>query len=307
MIEIYADEFKRASQTLIDNMLNGGVTAGSDYYRAVVPILELLSGVCPERTEFVAWAAEYYHLDGNMRRAGELYKRVLEQSPLQEPDDLEISRIRKFCPTLLTTPQECFPLKDVAAVHHPTLPIIGYHLFWEDDYDFPDDYEPCDHEEVWVEYNPEDEVVTKVLTFFHSSVIESQAAVQEAKENGGRPVIRIEWGKHGSLLKGWESLTIPLKEVSAMDWLLETYAHVKAGGRVPDHPLKKHWPKGFEGTFADYTDFSVPVDPLHYLARKPLLFKTEWVNAVLFIHGLLYNFHPKMEWPERFQRLSQTK
>ncbi|MFD0694680.1 hypothetical protein ACFQZT_11300 [Paenibacillus sp. GCM10027628] len=307
MIEIYADEWRRASQTLVDNMLNGGVTAGSDYYRAVVPMLEFLSGVCPERTEFAVWAAEYYHLDGNLRRAGELYKRVLEQTPLQDLDDLEISRIRKFCPVLLTTPQECFPLKDVAAVHHPTLPLIGYHLFWEDDYDFPDDYEPCDHEEVWVEYDPEDEVVTKVLTFFHSSVIESQTAVQEARENGGRPIIRIEWGKHGSLLKGWETLTIPLKGVSAMDWLLETYAHVKAGGRLPDHPLKRHWPKGFAGTFADYIDFSVPVDPLHYLARKPLLFKTEWVNAVLFIHGILYNFHPKMEWPERFGRLSQTK
>jgi hypothetical protein len=24
------------------------------------------------------------------------------------------------------------------------------------------------------------------------------------------------------------------------------------------------------------------------------------VNAVIFTHALLYNFHPKMEWPDRF-------
>jgi hypothetical protein len=306
VIEIYADELKRASQTLIAKMLSGEVTAGSDYYRAVVPMLELLRGVCPERVEFAAWEAEYYHLDGNLRRAGELYKRVLELVPPQELTETDVSRMRKFCPLLLTTPQECFPLKDVAVVHHPSRPLIGYHLFWEDDYDFPDDYEPCDHEEIWVEYDPQEEVVTNVLTFFHSSVIESQAAAAEARKNDGRPIIRIEWGKHGSLLIGWETMKIPLKEVSVADWLKETYEHVKAGGRVPDHPLKRHWPKGFAGTFEDYTDFSVPVDPLHYLERKPLFFKSLWVNAVLFTHGLLYNFHPKMEWPERFQRLSRA-
>jgi hypothetical protein len=306
MIEIYADEFKQVSQTLIAKMLSGDVTAGSDYYQAVIPMLELLRKVCPERTKFSAWQAEILHLDGNLRRAGELYKRVLELAPAEEPNDRDISYIRKFCPILLTTPLECFPLKDVAAVHHPTRPLIGYHLFWEDDYDFPDDYEPCDHEEIWVEYDPQTEVVTNVLTFFHSSVIESNAAVQEAKDNGHRPIIRIEWGKHGSLLKDWEDLIIPFKEVSVTDWLNETYEHVKAGGRVPDHPLKKHWPKGFAGTFEDYINFSVPVDPLNYLERKPLMFKSLWVNAILFTHGLLYNFHPKMEWPERFQRLSNS-
>lgn len=51
----------------------------------------------------------------------------------------------------------------------------------------------CDHEEIWVAYDPHTEAVTNVLTFFHSSVIESQAAVQEAKENDGRPIVRIEW------------------------------------------------------------------------------------------------------------------
>ncbi|KRE34122.1 hypothetical protein [Paenibacillus sp. Soil724D2] len=303
MIEIYAHEFKLASETLAAKMLSGEVKAGSAYYQAILPLLELLQQVCPEQSEYSAWRAEYFHLDGNLRRAGEQYKRTLELAPPEPLEEREIRFIRKFCPMLLTTPLECFPLKDVAAVHHPTLPLIGYHLFWEDDYDFPDDYEPCDHEEIWVEYDPHTEAVTNVLTFFHSSVIESQAAVQEAHENDGRPIVRIEWGKHGSLLKGWENLVIPMKEVTAMEWLQETFEQVKAGGRVPDHPLKRHWPKGFEGGFEDFTNFSVPVDPLQFLNQKPLLFKSLWVNAIIYTEGLLYNFHPKMEWPQRFQRI----
>jgi hypothetical protein len=31
-----------------------------------------------------------------------------------------------------------------------------------------------------------------------------------------------------------------------------------------------------------------------------LMFKSRWVNAIIFTQGLLYNFHPKIEWPERF-------
>ncbi|MFC5648837.1 hypothetical protein ACFPYJ_06785 [Paenibacillus solisilvae] len=301
MIEIYAHEFQRISETLISKIQSGDVKADSGYYHAVIPVLELLQQVCPEQTEFTAWRAEYHHLDGNLRRAGEQFKLTLELAPAQPLEDHEIRLMRQFCPILLTTPLECFPLKDVAAVHHPTLPLIGYHLFWEDDYDFPDDYEPCDHEEIWVAYDPRTESITNVLTFFHSTVIESQAAVQEAQENGGRPLVRIEWGKHGSLLKGWEKLMIPLKEITGMEWMQETFELVKRGGRVPDHPLKRHWPKGFEGSFEDYTDFSVPVDPLTFFDQKPLFFKSLWVNAILFTEGLLYNFHPKMEWPERFQ------
>lgn len=303
MIEIYAHEFETASRALIAKMRNGEVTADSAYYRAAVPLLALLRQASPDRAEYAAWEAEYYHLDGNLRRAGELYKRALEIAPARTPTEQEMRRMRKFCPLLLTTPLECFPLKDFAAVHHPSLPLIGYHLFWEDDYDFPDDYEPCDHEEVWVEYDPEEEVVTKVMTFFHSSVIESPEAAEEARAGGQRPVVRIEWGKHGSLLKGWENLVIPLKNVPASEWLKQTYEHVRAGGRMPDHPLKRHWPKRFEGTFEQYTDFSVPVDPISLLDRKPLLFTSLWVNATLFTQGLLYNFHPKMEWPERFRKI----
>jgi hypothetical protein len=299
MIEIYAHEYREISRKLVEKILNGEIS-GEAYYQAIVPLLDLLQQADPENPEFIAKHAEFYHLDGNLRRAGKLYRKVLELAPPESLKKEELDAIRQYCPILLTTPKECFPLKDVIAIHHPSRPLIGYHLFWEDDYDFPDDYEPCDHEEVWVEYDPLTETVTNVMTFFHSSVIQSKAAAVEAGENGNRPIIRIEWGKHGSLLKGWEEIIIPMKEISATDWLKETYEHVKIGGRVSKHPLKRFWPDGFEGTFEEYTDFSVTVDPLSLLDQKPLMFKTLWANALIFTQGLLYNFHPKMEWPERF-------
>ncbi|WP_028403042.1 hypothetical protein [Ectobacillus panaciterrae] len=299
MIDIYTSELRKAGEALLEQVRDGKVE-NKDYFHLGVELLEILQHTKPEQMEYVNMQAEYYHLDGNLRRAGEKYRRVLEIDPVQECTEEDIRRIKKFCPILMTTPKECFPLKDVVAIHHPTKPLIGYHLFWEDDYDFPDDYEPCDHEELWIEYNPTQDVITKVMTFFHSRVLESTLAVEEAHENGQRPIIRIEWGKHGSLLAGWKDMQEPLTRVSLEEWITKTYEHVKAGGRVSTHPLKKYWPKGFDGTFAEYIDFSISVDPLSFLKKKPYMFKTKWVNASIFTQCLLYNFHPKMEWPDRF-------
>jgi hypothetical protein len=306
MIDIYTDELARGNKELI-KLVTAGIISDTEYYQFAINQLELLKKACPDQLQYISWQAEYYHLDGNLRRAGEQYRSLLEKDPVEPLAKHETRLIKKFCPVLKTTPQECFPLKDVAAIHHPTKPLIGYHLFWEDDYDFPDDYEPCDHEEIWVEYDREQETVTNVMAFFHSRVIQSDAAVKEAWESEQRPIVRVEWGKHGSLLNGWEQMTEPLTGVPLQEWLEQTYQHVKVGGRVPSHPLKRFWPKGFEGTFEQYTDFSVTVDPLTWLERKPLMFKSRWANAVLFTECLLYNFHPKMEWPERFFSLKTLR
>lgn len=302
MIDIYMREFAEGNRELIELVKNGRIS-NADYYEFAIHQLELLKKIHPENVQYVAWQAEYYHLDGNLRRAGDQYRRVLEMDPPVSLTEDEVRLIRKFCPILLTNPQECFPLKDFVAVHHPTKPLIGYHLFWEDDFDFPDDYEPCDHEEVWIQYDPQQEVVTKVMAFFHSRVIQSETAVEEARDNQQRAKIRIEWGKHGALLTGWEEMNEPLTGVSLLEWMRVTYDHVCSGGRVPHHPLKRFWPAGFEGTFEEYVEFSEAVDPLAYLDRKPLMFKSRWVNAILYTQCLLYNFHPKMEWPERFNEV----
>lgn len=299
MIDTFLFEFKRRNEEIMSSTREGRISS-VDFYHLAIAQLELLKKADPDNVLHISRQAEFYHLDGYLRKAGELYRCVLEMDPIILLTEEEKRLVEKFCPILLVNPKEYFLLKDVVAVHHPSKPLIGYHLFWEDDYDFPDDYEPCDHEEIWVEYDSEKEEVINVLCWFHSRVLESKAAVIEARRNQQRAIIRIEWGKHGSLLCGWENMHEPLTGVSIPQWLRETYEHVKEGGRVPFHPLKRFWPKGFEGTFEEYIDFSVPIDPLEWLLQKPLMFKTRWVNAVIFTHALLYNFHPKMEWPDRF-------
>lgn len=299
MIEIYTKELASANEELME-LVRAGKISNTEYYQLSIHQLELLKKACPENLQFPSWQAEYYHLDGNLRRAGEQYRSVLDRDPLIQLTETDIRLIQKFCPILQTNPQECFALKDFVAIHHPSLPLIGYHLFWEDDYDFPDDCEPCDHEEIWIEYDPTQEIVTRVMSFFHSRVIQSEEAIAEARNNDQRAIISVEWGKHGSLLKGWEDMSEPLTGVSLLEWMQLTYDHVSSGGRVSTHPLKRFWPERFEGTFEEYTDFSVTVDPLQWLQKKPLMFKSRWANAVLHTYCLLYNFHPKMEWPERF-------
>ena len=300
MIDTFLAEFAERNDRLIDRVKRGDI-AHEDFYALAVAQLELMKRADPANPEHASRQAEFYHLGGHLRQAGACYRGVFEIEPLMPLSEKETASIRKFCPQLMINPRECFPLKDVVAIHHPDLPLIGYHLFWEDDYDFPDDYEPCDHEEIWVEYDPLEEKVVHVMCWFHSRVIQSEEAAEEARLNGQRPIVRIEWGKHGSLLCGWERMSEPLTQKPLKEWLRETYERVKAGGRLPDHPLKRFWPAGFDGTFEDYIDFSVPVDPLEWLRKKPLLFKTRWVNAAIFTHALLYNFHPKMEWPNRFR------
>jgi hypothetical protein len=299
LIDTFLYEWKKRNGEITE-LIKEERISGADFYQLAISQLEFLTKADPNNVSYVSQLAEFLHLDGHVRKAGEQYRKVLEMDPLLPLTEMEERLIQKFCPILLINPKECFPLKDVVAVHHPAKPVIGYHLFWEDDYDFPDDYEPCDHEEVWIEYDPKTEVVTNVMCWFHSRVLKSEDAVKEAHNNQQRAIIRIEWGKHGSLLCGWENMKEPLTGVTLPDWLKETYEHVKKGGRVPSHPLKRFWPKGFEGTFEEYIDFSIKVDPLEWLNKKPLMYKTRWVNAVIFTQCLLYNFHPKMEWPDRF-------
>ncbi|TBL75339.1 hypothetical protein [Paenibacillus thalictri] len=300
MINTFLKEYRQYNEALEHAMHDGRVTT-AEYARLAAGLLELLAKAEPEHVLYKSRLGECHHLDGYLRKAGEAYSQVLEQDPPLPVTEDDIRLMKRFCPVLLTQADEPFPLKDIVAIHHPELPIIGYHLFWEDDYDFPDDHEPCDHEEVWISYDPASESVTGVLCWFHSRVLSSESGVEEANQNGGRAVIRIEWGKHGSLLHGWEHMRVPLTGQTILEWLGDTYEQVKNGGRKPEHPLKKLWPSGFAGSWEQYTDFSVCVDPVERLDRKPLFFKTRWANAVMFIQAIHYNFHPKMEWPARFQ------
>jgi len=259
---------------------------------------QLISRQYPTDPKPLVRMAEAHHLKGDLRTALHYYRKALELDPPRPLTDMEQHHILRFAPILQTNRAECFALLDVVAVHHPSKPLIGFHLFWEDDYDYPDDFEPCDHEQVWIAYDPLHGAVTGVWSFFHSLILTTSEAVTEANENEGKAVIRVEWGKHGSLLKGWEKVNEPNTGRTLMQVMEKHFHEVSQGGRAKDHPLKRWWPERFEGTFRDYLDFSNTLDTGSVLAAKRKMCKAAWSNAVLQRDFLPYNFHPKFDWPD---------
>ena len=273
----------------------------------VVTLLALVVGcarnVGRQMSENVATAkakngqAVAHHLESRLKDARQFYAEVLQLDPPRQPTAEELERARKYAPLLHTTPAEPLPLKDVVVIIHPERPIIAYHLFWEDDIDFPDDSEPCDHEEVWVSYAPEGGEVTGVYTWYHSHLVTSQAAADVANRPGGRPVVYVEWGKHGSLLDGWQDMTVD--GVSILKKMRRTHERLHTQGhRLVDDPRARNWPRMFEGTWEDYVDFSCPVDPVEWIEQENMVMVGRWGNAIINQYFLLYNFHPKWEWPD---------
>jgi len=234
------------------------------------------------------------HLEGRLREAGDLYAQVLAADPPQEAPADERNRAFRFAPRLFTTPTEPFALMDVVAILHPEQPLIAYHLFWEDDIDYPDDQEPCDHEVVWVAYDPAQDELTAVYTYYHGRILSNPVALTKATEHDSRPWIGIQWGKHGSLPYGWESLHGGEVRYN----MRRTYRRLSTKGhRLRDHPLATDWPVTFDGTWEDFVDFSRPLESRDWLSKDRRVWVSRWGNAVLDQYVLRYNFHPKPDWP----------
>jgi len=249
----------------------------------------------PEELTALNERAVALHRERRLKEASALYTQVLKLNPPREPTAEERALALRHAPRLFTTPTEFFPLKDFAAVLHPEQPIIAYHMFWEDDIDYPDDNDPCDHEVMWVEYDAASGEVTGVYAYYHGDILSSKEAVADANAHQGRPWIGVQWGKHGLLVKGWEKLW------AGSIWadMKKTYyrLHIR-GRRLLDHPLARDWPRTFEGSWGDFVDFSQPVEPQEWLEAKGMIMVSRWSNAVIDQYFLRYNFYPKPEWPE---------
>lgn len=232
------------------------------------------------------------HRKRNIGDASALYGRVLEAEPPATPTAGQRALVLRFAPRLFHVAGEFFPLKDFAAILHPEKPIIAYHLFWEDDIGYPADNEPCDHEVVWVEYDPATRRVTRVTTYFHGKIISTGAAAEEANAHEGRPWIGVEWGYHGSL--PWRSFggAIPAVDTTLRQhW---AFAHDK---HFPLHPLGRGWPREYAGDYAAFLTFSVANDPVPLLREREMIHVSAWANATLNRRCLRYNFAAKTEWP----------
>src|SRR5262245_9992756 len=255
-----------------------------------------------------------FHLRRCLDDASREYARAL---PLDPPRDLTPDQwqlVRRFAPRIYTTPTEIFPLKDFAVILHPTSRQIAYHFFWEDDIDFPEDNDPCDHELIWVQYSSDQKSIEKIWTYFHGRILEGgEAALSDARRYAMRPRIDVQWGKHGSLPIGWEEMQItadqgdaekkyyPLdRPITLLQYNEGTYRKLSTEGRrLADHPLgvRLGWPQKFNGRWEDFVNFSRLVEPLRTLDKTKMAKVSRWSSATINRYFLTYNFRPKTEWP----------
>ena len=253
-----------------------------------------------------------YHLRRCLDDASREYARALELDPPRELNAEEWRLVRRFAPRLYATPSEFFPLKDFAVILHPAERLIAYHFFWEDDIDFPEDNDPCDHELIWVKYSADKNSIENVLTYFHGRILEGgEAAIDDARAHGMRPRVNIQWGKHGSLPAGWEKAPIvanpgdaekkyyPLDQTITLKQYQEgTFRKLsEEGRRLADHPLGVGWPRKFNGKWEDFVNFSRFIEPMRLLDRKKMARVSRWNSATINQYFLTYNFRPKTEWP----------
>jgi hypothetical protein len=230
---------------------------------------------------------ERAHGERRLAEASRHYAQTLALDPPAVASEAELDRARALAPELLLHAREPFALRDIAVVVHPERPWVGYHLFWEDDIDFPEDNDPCDHEVIWVEYDPATGRAVSVHTYFHGEVL-SQAL------DGARARVGVEWGKHGSV-----PLDAAGRASAATGPLRAHWERLnRAGRRLADHPLGRGWPVRFESGFEDYLRWDVRMDPASRVGQGRPVMRSRWPNAVLDQWILPYNFAAKISWPD---------
>jgi hypothetical protein len=253
-------------------------------------------------------AAVDFHLRRCLDDASREYARTLALEPARELTAEEWRLVKRFAPRLFVTNSEFFPLKDFAVILHPHKRLIAYHLFWDDDIDFPEDNDPCDHELIWVEFAADRKTLTRVWTYFHGQILDGGTeAVEEARRHAMRPRINVQWGKHGSMPVSWESLKVrrdsgaaQAEPISLKLYNEETFRRLSTQGRrLAAHGLgvRGRWPSKFSGDWAAFSNFSRAVEPLALLERQRMALVSNWNSAAISQHFLRYNFRPKTEWP----------
>lgn len=128
-----------------------------------------------------------------------------------------------------------------------------------------------------------------------------------------RPRVNVQWGKHGSMPQGWESMKIVADAgdiereyvtvgapVSLLEYNRGTWQKLRTEGRrLIDHPVARRlgWPDRFGGAWEQFADFPRVVDPMTLIDRQRMVRVSRWNSAVINQQFLTYNFRPKTEWP----------
>jgi hypothetical protein len=181
---------------------------------------------------------------------------------------------------------EPFPLLRVVAVLNRDRPIIAYHLLWSHDVNgqWMPWTKPSDEEVVWVGYDEETGLPTKLWTYWHGTILSTEW------RGKGQPAIDVQWGKHGSLPHRVIESDLPgTKSLNAF-YLGEYFL-------LPDIWLSKiahGGPWGFFHSYARYRDFSRVV-PLG--SRLDAVVRTNDARPALHaLFGMIYS--NKRWWPD---------
>ena len=260
-------------------------------FRIVAPRKKDVSHIYAQAVEF--------HRQRRLDEAASLYETTLKLEPPGPPTDEQVGLVRRFLPRVFVTPEEPFKLRDLIAIVHPDRKqrLIGYHLIWEDDIDFLTDNDPADHEVVWVKYS-KDRKVEAAWSFWHSDILTTSRAAPDANANAGRVKINVQWGKHGSLLEGWEEkigVDTPVPDFPRFETL--QFERLHKGRHDAQGHYADRWPKRFEGDRDDFVRFSTEIDMVGKLDEHRMIVINRYANAVISQHFLPYNIRPKEDWP----------
>jgi hypothetical protein len=239
------------------------------------------------------------HRQRRLDEASSLYETTLELEPPGPPTDDQVALVRRLLPRVFVTAEEPFKLRDLVAIVHPDRKhrLIGFHLMWEDDIDFLTDNDPADHEVVWVKY-AKDRKVEAAWSYWHGEILSTSQAAPDANAHAGRVKINVQWGKHGSLLEGWEEkigVDVPVPEFPGFVTL--EFERLHEGRRDAHGHYADRWPKRFEGDRDDFVRFSTEIDMVRKFDENPMIAVNRYANAVIAQHFLPYNIRPKDDWP----------
>ena len=240
------------------------------------------------------------HRQHRLHEASTLYSTVLRLEKPGKPSEEQVDLARRFLPRVCTTKREPFDLKDFVVLIHPnqTKRLLGYHLIWEDDIDFLTDNDPADHEIVWVKYS-KDLKVEGAWSYWHGKTLLTSTAVPDANANNFRIKVNVQWGKHGSLLEGWqEKIGVDAAVPGYPDFEQLEFSRLSKERHLAEGHYADRWPKRFEGDLDDFINFPVEIDLEGKLDKHEMIFVSRYTNAVISQWCVPYNIAPKVDWPE---------
>jgi hypothetical protein len=196
-----------------------------------------------------------------------------------------------FAPDLYLNSSEPFGVVAVIPVLHPSEPIIAYHVFFDDDAMLAGRGKQLDHEVMWVKYDPVTLKAVDVLTLWHRTVLETGACAPDARLRGQHARVCVQWGQHGLLPFGWESLVTVRPRLE----LLMHYELVRYINRIP-RASRKRPPVAFQGTYQAYTSFTRELQTRAYVETTAVVVGDDSDDALRA--RLAESFMLKKQWPD---------